>query len=145
MAKQFTEKQQEAINLLGIPKDERWIVDDKTGEKIKQLKTLGEISDYLEIHRNTLLLWRQDEDFNKAVKEFAVKYTTKDAAEVFAAIAKKAIDGSGKHAELFMKLHGVSKEEKTVHNIHEDRTLNPDEIKEKAKQYAERVNGDVAH
>jgi hypothetical protein len=140
--KNFTPDQLQAIAYLGVPKSDRWLRDEE-GNKVKQLKTFHDVCEALQIHRNTLLQWRQDEDFDKSVKEYAIKYTTKDAPEVFAAITKQAINGSGKHAELFMKIHGVSREEKTVHNIHEHKNLNPDELRQKAMKYAN--SEEVAH
>lgn len=140
--KTYTPEQLKAIYYLSLPKSERWEIDEN-GNKGKLLKTYEDIAKSIGIHLNTLYMWRSngtldDED----VKQAMLKYTVKDMPEILDAIKEQAVKGSGKHAELYLKIHRMLKEEKTVHNINEDRTLDPEKLREKAMRY---VNDEHTH
>ncbi|MEH7381767.1 phBC6A51 family helix-turn-helix protein [Bacillus sp. JJ1533] len=125
---------------LALPKSERWALDEN-GNKVKLLNTYQDIADYIGVHLNTLYSWRKDGALDERdLKKEMLKHTTKHLPEVLNAIKEQAVKGSGKHAELFLKMHEMLTDKKEVRTINEDHTIDIDKIKERAMQFS---NGSV--
>ncbi|MTV50055.1 hypothetical protein GJ688_13850 [Heliobacillus mobilis] len=98
--RQFSFEMLQAIELLSLP--------NKGGH------TLKEIADICGVNEKTLRRWRAEENFQKEIQKRVLQSVNEMLADVMDATVARAVDGSGKHAELVLKSLGILKDQ---HNI----------------------------
>ncbi|MBM7867322.1 hypothetical protein GTO89_16570 [Heliobacterium gestii] len=98
--REYSYEMLQAIELLSLP--------NKGGH------TLKEIAEICGVNEKTLRRWRAEENFQKEIQRRVLQSVNEMLADVMDATVARAVDGSGKHAELVLKSLGILKDQ---HNI----------------------------
>lgn len=93
---EFTFEMLKAIEILSLP--------NKGGFQYK------EIAEMCNINEKTLKRWRNEENFQREIQKRVLRNLNEALADVMDSTVKRAVQGSGKHAELIMKALGILKD-----------------------------------
>lgn len=97
---EFSYEQLTAIELLSSP--------DKGGH------TFQEIAEMCNVSERQLRRWRNQENFQREIQRRVLMSVNEQLADIMNATVKKAVSGSGKHAELVLKSLGLLKEQNII-------------------------------
>lgn len=73
-------------------------------------KTMEQVAAEVGVSARTIQRWRMDPAFNRYVQQRTLAIVGERLPEVVSVVADRAILGSGKHAELFLKMSGLLKD-----------------------------------
>ncbi|RPK16430.1 phBC6A51 family helix-turn-helix protein [Paenibacillus xylanexedens] len=82
--------------------------------------TMEEVAAEVNVSARTVHRWRLDPIFAKYVQQRTLSIVGERLPDIVSVVADRAIDGSGKHAELFLKMSGVLKDHHVVQPIPPD-------------------------
>lgn len=72
--------------------------------------TMEQLAAEVGVSARTVQRWRLDPTFNEYIRQRTLAIVGERLPEVVSVVADRAIGGSGKHAELFLKMSGVLKD-----------------------------------
>lgn len=99
--KRLSEKQLAAIEYLALPK--------------RGGMTYQQIAEAIGVHRDTLLRWRNDDDFNEELKKKIVRNTIDRLPEIFDSVPDHIInDGNAAMFRTLLQAHGLLTEKHEV-------------------------------
>lgn len=122
MAK-LNEKQYAAIEYLALPK--------------RGGKTYEEIAEEVGVHRDTLLKWRNDDEFNEELKRKIMRSTLDRMPEIFDSIPDHIInDGNAALFRTLLQAHSMLTERHEIET--KDSNANADAVKAEIERFKQR-------
>jgi Helix-turn-helix of insertion element transposase len=105
-------------------------------------KTLNEIAEICGVHRNTLLHWRKDPDFEDELKREIVRKTQDRLPEIVEAMADAAIrERSAAMCKLILQMNGLLTDKVEVNKTikADDNDIDYDELDREIEEFEKRL------